>query len=144
MSDKSQCHASGSWLVSGVMLSWLQCGVRLTVCALLPPSSPLAPALCPATATATLHGALSARLGEAAQGGVIVCTVVVDPWVHSAKAPHGGVSREQSGGACSTHHGTAENVANALGCARCLQLAVQAWVELAEGVGHWELTHRCL
>lgn len=126
---------------------WVQgAAVRLTVGALLPPSSPVTAALCPAAHAATLHGALGARLREAAQGGVVVSVIV-----HrragdgGAEPPHRGVSGQQGGGTGGAHpyHGAAQDVADAVR-GPWWQLAVQAWVELVERVGHWVLAHWCL
>lgn len=119
---------------------------RLTVGALLPPSSPLTAALSPAAHTATLHVALSAGLGEAAQVRVVVSVVVHRrAGDRGAEASHGGVSREQGGGTCGAHphHGAAQDVADAV-WGPCLQLAVQARVQLVERVRHRILAHRGL
>lgn len=116
-----------------------RCGCRLTVAARLPASSPVAAALRPAAPAVTLHGAFGAGLGEAAQVGVVVSVVVhrcvID---RGAKPSHGGVPRQQRGGrarGAHAHHGTAQDVADAVGGPR-LQLAVEARVELVERVGH--------
>lgn len=126
---------------------WAQSTVfRLTVGALLPPSSPVTAALCPAAHTASLHGTLGTRLGEAAQRGVVVSIIVHGrAGDRGAEPPHGGVSRQQSGGSCRAHpnHGSAQDVADAVG-RPCLQLAVQTRVKFVERVGHWVLAHRCL
>lgn len=130
-----------------VMCRWCVDGLgaefRLTVAALLPPSSPVTAALRPAAHTATLHGALCAGLGEAAQVGVVVSVIV-----HrragdgGSEPPHGGVSGQEGGGARGAHpnHGAAQDVTDAVR-GPCLQLAVEGRVEFVERVGHWVLTH---
>lgn len=119
------------------------CGCRLTVGALLPSSPPVAAALRPAAHAATLHGTLGAGLGKAAKVRVVVSVVVHRSVIdRGAKPSHGGVSRQQRGGArgAHAHHGTAQDVTDAVRRAR-LQLAVEAWVELVEGVRHRVLAH---
>lgn len=111
---------------------------RLTVGALLSPSSPVTAALRPAAHTATLHGALCAGLGEASQVGVVVSVVVHGrAGDRGAEPPHGGVSGQQGGGArgAHPHHGAAQDVADAVR-GPSLQLAVEARVELVERVRH--------
>lgn len=126
---------------------WARSAVfRLTVGALLPPSSPLTAAFCPAVYTATLHRALSAGFGEAAQWGIVVSIVVHgSAGDRGAEPPHAGVSGQQGGGARGAHpdHGAAQDVTDAMR-RPWLQLAVQARAELVEGVGHWVLAHWCL
>lgn len=117
--------------------------LTLTVAALLP-SSPITGALCPAAHTAALHRALGANLGEAAQRRVVVSVVVHGRAGYGgAEAAHGGVPRQQCGGASGahSHHGAAEDVVDAV-WRPWLQLAVEAWVELVERVGHGVLAHR--
>lgn len=119
------------------------CGCPLTVGALLPPPPPVAAALRPAAHAATPRGTLGARLGEAGKVGVVVSVVVHRRVVdRGAKAPHGGVPRQQRGGArgAHAHHGTAQDVTDPVRGAR-LQLAVEPGVELVEGVRHRVLAH---
>lgn len=116
----------------------LAAACRLTVGALLSPSSPVTTILRPAAHTATLHGAFGTGLGKATQVGVVVPVVVHGrAGNRGAKPAHGGVSRQQGGGACGAHahHGAAKDVADAVRCPS-LQLAVEAWAELVEGVRH--------
>lgn len=116
---------------------------RLTVAALLSPSSPVTAAFCPAAHTATLHGTLSARLGEASQVGVVVSIVVHGcASDRGGKPPHGGVSGQQGGGARGAHpnHGAAQDVTDSVR-RPSLQLTVEARVELVERVGHRVLAH---
>lgn len=125
---------------------WACGGCRLTVGALLPASPPVAAALRPAAHAATLHGTLGAGLGEAPEVRVVVSVVVHRRVIdRGAEPPHGGVSRQQRGGArgAHAHHGAAQDVTDAVGGAR-LQLAVEAWVELVEGIRHRVLAHRGL
>lgn len=122
-------------------------GCRLTVGALLPASPPVAAALRPAAHAATLHGTLGAGLGEAAEVRVVVSVVVHRRIVdRGAEPPHGGVSGQQRGGGARgahAHHGAAQDVTDAVWGAR-LQLAVEARVELVEGIRHRVLAHRGL
>lgn len=111
---------------------------RLTVAALLSPSSPVTAALRPAAHAATLHGALGGRLVEASQVGVVVSVVVHGcASDRGAKPPHGGVSGQQGGGARGAHpyHGAAQDVTDAVR-RPSRQLTVEARVELVERVGH--------
>lgn len=93
-------------------------GCRLTVRALLPRSSPITAALCPAAHAAGLHGTLGSRLGESPQVGVVVSVVVHGRAGDGGSEPgHGGVSGQQGGGgACGAHphHRAAEDVADAV------------------------------
>lgn len=112
--------------------------LRLTVGALLPPSSPVTAALGPAADTTTLHVAVGARLGEAAQRGVVVPVIIHGRAAdRGAKPTHGGVPGQQGGGArgAHSHHGAAQDVADAVR-GPCGQLAVQARAELVERVWH--------
>lgn len=132
-----------------LLMSWMlrrSAAFRLTVGALLPSSSPVTAALCPAAHAATLHRALCAKLGETTQRRVVVSVVVHRRAGHGgAESSHGGVSGQQGGGTRGAHpdHGAAQDVADAVR-RPWLQLAVEAWVELVERVGHRVLAHGCL
>lgn len=111
---------------------------RLTAGALLPASSPVAAALRPAAHAVALHGTFCAGLGEAAQVGAVVSVVVHRRVIDRGAEPsHGGVPRQQRGGArgAHAHHGSAQDVADPVWGPR-LQLAVEAWVQLVEGIRH--------
>ena len=114
--------------------------------ALLPASPPVAGALGPAAHAVALHGTLGGGLGEAAQARVVVSVVVHRRVIDGgAEASHGGVPRQQRGGgggggggaARGAHgrHGAAQDVADSVWGPR-LQLAVEAGVELVEGIRH--------
>lgn len=119
------------------MCACRRCGCRLTVGALLPAPPPLAAALPPAAHAVALHGTFAAQVGVVVS--VVVHRCVID---RGAKASHGGVARQQRGGARGAHanHGTAQDVADAVWGPR-LQLAVEARVELVERIWHRVLAH---
>lgn len=120
---------------------------RLTVGTLLPGPSPLVPSVHPAAAAFTLQTrTFDSGFRETAQSRWGVIPVIIHPWTgHGCpKATHGGVPGQQRRGSRAAHHGSTQDVTDAMRRAGLELRANVGGAELVEGVGNGVLAHRGL